>query len=170
MPHIENKVAWCLQKAEKELKECGHHRGLVKKEPNLDLARQHIAKAQHNLKAMISFNKTGFSDWSASAAFYSIYHCFLAVLAKFGYESRNQECTFAIINSLIDGQKIKLSPNFVEQICSLNPEARHESPTIIEIREMEQYGVSLTLEDLAYERLLFLAKNALDQIKGIVEA
>ena len=170
MSHSENKVKWCLQKAEKELKSGGKHRGLVKMMPDVELARQHIAKAEHNLKAMISFKKTGFSDWSASAAFYSIYHGFLAVLAKFGYESRNQECTFALINSLIEDKKISLDKKFVEEIHSLDHEERHEAPTIIEIRELEQYGVSISLEDNAYERLLSLAKNALSQVKEIIES
>ncbi len=167
--HPKNKVNWCLKKAEKELQENRKHRGLVKKEPDIELARQHIAKAEHNLKAVISFKKNGFSDWSASAAFYSIYHGFLAVLAKFGYESRNQECTFALINSLIEDKDIKLEKRFVDEIHSLDPEEKHEAPSIIEIRELEQYGVSITLEDDAYERLLSLAKNALNQVKEIIE-
>lgn len=169
MSHTKNKVKWCLKKAEKELKEDGKHRGLVKKEPHIELARQHIVKAEHNLKAIISFKETGFSDWSASATFYSIYHGLLAVLAKLGYESRNQECTFALIYSLIENKEINLDKKFVEEIHVLNHEEKHENPTVIEVREVEQYGVSITLEDPVYERLLLLAKNALDQIKNIIE-
>jgi uncharacterized protein (UPF0332 family) len=167
--HAENKVKWCLNKAEKELKETGKHRGLVKIKPNIELARQHITKAEHNLKAVISFKKNGFSDWSASATFYSIYHGLLAILAKLGYESKNQECTFALIYSLIESKDINLDINIIKEINVLNHEERHENPTVIEVRESEQYGVEITLQNETYERLLSLAKNALDQIKNIIE-
>ncbi|MCK4589051.1 MAG: HEPN domain-containing protein [Nanoarchaeota archaeon] len=167
--HSDNKVKWCLKKAEEELKEDEKHRGLVKKDPDVELAKQHIAKAEHNLKAIVAFKEHGFSDWSTSATFYSIYHGLLAVLAKLGYESRNQGCTFALIYSLIENKKINLDKKFVEEIHVLDHEEKHENPTVIEVREIEQYGVSISLEDPVYERLFSLAKNALDQIKNIIE-
>ncbi|MEK6887704.1 MAG: hypothetical protein AABX14_02035, partial [Candidatus Aenigmatarchaeota archaeon] len=74
MSHPENKVEWCLKKGEKELKEGGKHRGLVRIKPDIKKARQHIAKAEHNLKLMIDLKNTEFSDWCGSAAFYSMYH------------------------------------------------------------------------------------------------
>ena len=169
MPRAENKVKWCFDKAEKELKDTGKHKGLIKIEPNIELARQHIAKAEHNLKAIITFKKNGFSDWSASATFYSIYHGLLAILVKQGYESKNQECTFALIYSLMKNNKINLDINLIKEINLLNHEEKHENPTVIEVREAEQYGVNITLQDKTYERLLSLAKNALDQIKNIIE-
>ncbi len=89
MSEAKNKVEWCLKKAKKELEASKKHRGLVKAKPNLEEAKKHVAKAEHNFKAALSFEKTGFSDWSVSAAFYTIYHCFLAIIVKFGYESRN---------------------------------------------------------------------------------
>jgi|SRR3989338_2861662 len=97
MPQAENKVSWCIAKAKKELEHALTHRGLLVVKPNIDEAKKHVLKAEHNLKAVFSFSKTGFSDWAVSASFYSIYHCFLAIALKFGYESRNQECTIALI-------------------------------------------------------------------------
>lgn len=82
MSHAKNKVEWCLQKAQKELKTGDIHRGLVKKTPNKALAQQHIIKAEHNLQAIITFKEAGYGDWSASATFYAIYHALLAVLVK----------------------------------------------------------------------------------------
>ena len=49
MSHALNKVKWCLRKAEQELEESGLHRGLVKLEEDAELAKKHIAKAEHNL-------------------------------------------------------------------------------------------------------------------------
>ena len=91
MTHAGEKLKWCLRKAEKELSESGSHRGLIKKNPDLEKAKDHIEKAEHYLKATIYLKEGEFSDISASTMFYSMYHCLLSIAIKFGYESRNQE-------------------------------------------------------------------------------
>lgn len=169
MSMIDNKVDWCLKKAEKELKESGKHRGLVKIKPDIELARQHIKKAEHNLKAITDFRRIGYGDWSASAAFYSIYHCLMAVIIKNGYESRNQECTFALINQLIDNGKTELNKDLINEIQEFKTEEAHENPSIINIRESKQYGVSLSIEDNTFKKLLETAKTLLDKTKEIIE-
>jgi len=169
MSHSENKVGWCLRKAEKEIQQGKRHKGLVPIKANLELAREHIKKAEHNLRAISDFKKMGYSDWSASAAFYSIYHCFLAIISKFGYQSRNQECTFALIYHLIETKKINLEKEFVQKIHSLDLEEKQAFPDIVEIREIEQYGIKLSLEDEAFSNLLNLAKIFLDKTKEIIE-
>ena len=62
MPQNENKVKWCLNKAKREIEEGKKHRGLLKVGPNPDEVKKHLKKAEHNLKAVISFEKNGFSD------------------------------------------------------------------------------------------------------------
>jgi len=84
MSHAENKLNWCLKKAEKELKISSKHRGLVQITPDITKSREHIKKAEHNLELMIHLKTTKYSDWCSSAAFYSIYHCLLAIALKFG--------------------------------------------------------------------------------------
>ncbi|MFH0752430.1 MAG: HEPN domain-containing protein [archaeon] len=170
MPHSKNKVQWCLKKAEKELQTGDKHRGLIKIKPDMELAENHVKKAEHNLKAITDFKGIGYSDWSASAAFYSVYHCLLAIIAKLGYESRNQECTFALIYSLIGAGEIELDKELIEDVHLLDTEDKHEAPTLIEMRESEQYGVKLSLEDETFNRLLGIAKAALDQTKVIIES
>ncbi len=90
MSHAKNKVEWCLNKAQKELQSGKQHRGLVKTDADIEKARGHLAKAEHNLKATLYLQRGGYSDWCSSSLFYAIYHCFLAILAKFGYETRNK--------------------------------------------------------------------------------
>jgi len=126
MSHAKNKVEWCLRKAEKELKEGKKHRGLVKIEPDLEEARKHLAKAEHNFSAINCFDKEGFSDWSISAVFYCIYHCFLAIISKFGYESRNQECTFALIESFIEDKKINLNREELEKVSLIDTDSHQD--------------------------------------------
>lgn len=169
MSHIKNKVKWCFKKANKELLEKGYHKGLIHIESNMELARKHLIKSEHNLEAITRFKKIGFSDWSAPAAFYSVYHALLAILAKFGYESRNQECTFAMIYSLIEDKKINLSKELLFEINALNLDGHQESPRLIEIRELKQYGVSISLDEHSYNRLKRLSRSFLDQVKEIIE-
>lgn len=169
MSHTRNKVEWCLKKAEKELQQSDKHRGLTRIKSDPKLIDAHIKKAEHNLKAITDFKRIGYSDWSASAAFYSIYHCLLAIITKLGYESRNQECTFALIYHLIETRQIDLNKGIIQEVHLLDPEEKHKSPTIIEIRETGQYGINLSLKDETFNRLIRIAKTVLDQTKIILE-
>lgn len=169
MPHAENKVEWCLKKAEKELAAGSMHRGIVRIKPGRELAQSHVAKAEHNLRAMSDFRDSGYSDWSASAAFYAMYHCLLAIISLHGYESRNQECTFALVRKLVADGKVRLDLALVDGIASQSPDEQHELPTVVDIRESGQYGVSLSLEDRTFKRILNLARELLDRTKEILQ-
>ena len=102
MSHASNQIKWCLNKANKDIEECKKlgkrekHRGLLEIEPDIEMAKKHIEKAKHNLKAIDYLLKGNFSDVTFSMIFYSMYHCFLAIASKFGYESR---CQFKSVNS-----------------------------------------------------------------------
>ena len=178
---VKNKVDWCLKtqenqrfsgrqkskgffsEAEKEMKS-GKHRGLIVVKPSKEKAREHIAKAEHYLEASLEL-KGKFSDVSAGTTFYSIYHSLLAVLAKFGYESGNQECTFAVISDLIENEKIDLDKEIVNKI-SLLGEKKNQS--IVDIREKYQYGTDLSMENKLYEETLDIAKRMLGKAKEII--
>ena len=166
MPHASNKVEWCLRKAKKELGELGLHRGLIKINGGIELAEKHILKAEHNLKGAIYFKKGGFSGWSALAFFYCIYHCFLAILTRFGYESRNQECTIATIEMLKENKEIDIDDRLIDSLKINKAEEMHES-SIIRIRETFQYGVELEFKD-EFDNLVNLCKEAINKTREIV--
>lgn len=168
MSHAKNKVDWCIKKAKKELKEGKKHRGLVKADSNLTEARKHLVKAEHNLAAIEYFDKGGFSDWSMSATFYCIYHCFMAIAAKFGYESRNQECTVALIKYLKEQKQIDLEDKFIESLEAYDDSERHESG-IIEKREFYTYGTTTSIDNKEeVKKSINLCKNCLNQTKEII--
>jgi uncharacterized protein (UPF0332 family) len=169
MSHAKNKLDWCIKKARKELQDGKKHRGLVEITPNIQIAFNHLTKAEHNLKVTLYLQKGGFTDWCSSALFYTIYHCFLAIISKYGYESRNQECTFAVIASLIDDRKIKLDYRCLEKVSSLGDSGQTED-SVINIREKCQYSTTTFLEDEEYQGLLHLAMNILDHTKDILSA
>ncbi|MBI3190822.1 HEPN domain-containing protein [archaeon] len=169
MSYSKNKVEWCLRKAEKELKEGGKHKGLARISPDIKKAREHIAKSEHNLKLMVSLKDTEFSDWCSSAAFYAMYHSLLAILAKFGYESGNQECTFALIGSMIEDKTIEFDKALLHSIAKIDPTKQMEKESITEIREQYQYGTKLSIRDETYDELANAAKRILGESKKILE-
>ena len=169
MSHAKNKVNWCLNKAKRELQEGKKHRGLIQVDTDIEKAREHLAKAEHNLKVTLYLHKGGVTDWCSSSRFYTIYHCFLAIVTKYGYETRNQECTFALIASFIEDKKITISVEDLEKVGSLNVTETQESPkTAVGIRETYQYSTKVSLENKEYQELLQLAKRILDKTKEIV--
>ncbi|MDI6737539.1 MAG: HEPN domain-containing protein [Nanoarchaeota archaeon] len=165
MSHAGNKMKWCLKKAEKEK---GKHRGLVMAEPDMEEAKRHLKKAEHNLLAISYFSDGGFSDWSMSAAFYCIYHCFLAIAARFGYESKNQECTIALINHLKQEGKIEFDEKFIAALGLLDETGRHET-NIIEEREEYTYGTSISVRNKKeIGKNIALCKECLNDTKAVV--
>ena len=163
MSQAKNKVEWCMGKAKKELEQSGRHRGLVVTRPSKERSLEHINKAEHYIEATLLLEEK-FSDIGASTIFYSMYHSMLAILAKFGYESRNQECTFALIYSFIEDGKIDLSAADVDRIASLGGDS------VIEQRERYQYGVELSMKKEIYSESLEMAKKILGKAKEVVES
>lgn len=167
MSQASNKVKWCLNKAKKETEESGLHRGLIKGDADKNLAEKHIIKAEHNLSAALYFENGGYSDWSASAFFYSIYHCFLAVLRMFGYESRNQECTIAVIEMLKEEGRIDVDNKFIDTIKITKTEEVHWS--IIKIREDFQYGVNIEFRRKeGFNMMLEMCKEMIEKAREII--
>ncbi len=169
MTQAANKLQWCLTKAEKELKEGKKHRGLIRIKPDVSLAKAHIRKAEHYFQATEYLKKGKFSDISTSTVFYAMYHSLLAIVAKHGYESRNQECTFALMYALAEEKKISLDPNLLQKIASLKVEEAQENESL-QVRELYQYGTALSLDnENIYKEQITLAEEVLGIAKEIIE-
>ena len=76
----------------------------------------------------------------------AIYHCFLALLSKYGYESRNQACTITVLLNLIDEKKFDLDKDLVTQFDTLDVEKNITNPTVRERREISTYGVDTSID------------------------
>ena len=175
MSQASKHVQWCLNKAKKEIDECKKlgkrqkHRGLLKGDPDIDEAKKHLAKAEHNLAGVTKFKEIGFSDWSMSAGFYCIYHCFLAIAAKFGYESANQTCTISLMRFLKEEKKINLDEKFIELLEYEEMENVAEEDSVIDMREDYTYGVQISVKDEAkYDNLKKTCKEIVDITKEII--
>ena len=131
------------------------HKGLRKIRLGVQEAEQHMQKAIHNFEAISEFRKINFSDWSASAAFYTLYHGLLAILCLDGYESRNQSCTFAYIAKMIQEEQLhSLSEEDIKEIVDFDVthDLEHSS-SFLDIRETMQYSAKTSMKDEAFESL-----------------
>lgn len=136
MPQIENHLKWCLN----DLKR------LVKTRQDLSLAQKHLKKSEYNYGVLQSLEKSGFYDWALNVGFYAIYHCFLGILAKYGYASQNQSCTITVLLKLIEDKKLILDKNLVLEFDTLDAEGSLTSPTVRREREMSTYGVETSID------------------------
>lgn len=127
-----------------------------------------MQKARHNLEVFRLLRKNKFSDWSITAGFYTIYHCFLAIAVKHGYESKNQTCTIALIETLQEQGKISLNPDIIN-FMKYNEEENLPENSIIELREDYTYGISLEVEDKKQlDRIEKLCVESIEATKNIV--
>ena len=174
MSQAHNHVKWCIAKAEREIEESKKlgkspkHKGILKIKPNIEEAKRHIAKAEHDLKAVTRFKEIGFSDWSIAAGFYSIYHCFLAITSRFGYESKNQTCTVALIEWLKEEGKVNIDSKFIDMLKQADIGEIPESK-IIEMREEYTYGTKISFEDEAkINKIKADCREIIDKTKDMV--
>jgi uncharacterized protein (UPF0332 family) len=163
---LNEKIKKCLKEGQKGER----HKGIRRIKPSDELIGGHIRKAIHNFNAMSFFHENGYSDWSASAAFYCLYHCLLGLLAKKGYESRNQSCTFAVIESLIDKKEITITKKELKEIFDSDvTEDLAHSDKILDIRERMQYSMQTSLNEPEYESLRKRTKTLFDKIRQEIE-
>jgi len=156
MGRIENTFKWCLKKGDK---------GLNKISSNIEESENQIKKASSDLDTMNYLYEGGKTDWVASTAFYAMYHSLLAILYKFGYESRNQECTIIVIEKLMKDKVINFEQNYIDLIRSLQENVEDAKS----IREDMQYGSETSMEEERCKKLMENAKKFVDRVKEILE-
>jgi uncharacterized protein (UPF0332 family) len=163
---IKNKIENCLEEGKKGER----HKGLRKIAKNNEIIKGHIGKAIHNFNAIDLFNKFGYSDWSASASFYCLYHCLLALLAKKGFESRNQSCTFAFVDNMVENKEIAITKEELKEIYDKDvTEDIENSKKILDIREKMQYSIKTFLEEQEFIQLKERTKFLFDKLRREIE-
>ena len=136
MPQIDEHLKWCLKDPKR----------LIKIKPDLDLTQKHVKKSEYNYGVVQTLEGLKIYDWALNVGFYTIYHCFLAILAKYGYESRNQACTITVLLTLINEKKLNLDKDLVTQFDTLDVEKNITNPTVRESREISTYGVETSID------------------------
>lgn len=160
----EKMIDWCLKKGGTSDKK---HRGLRMVEPNPDKSKGHLRKAEHNMdfaKAVLGLAR--FNDWVFPASFYAAYHSCLAVLAYFGYESMNQECTFVLMENFETG-KIDMTLDEISMIRKIGAESG-KVDDLKNLREDFQYGLSTETEKQIAEKTIKDIEAFTLRVKGLL--
>ncbi len=163
-------VNWCLKKAQREIEECKEqglspkHRGLLKRDFDVEAAKRHLDKAEHDFRAGSNFFKNGFPDWSVNAFFYSMYQCFLAIASKFGYESGNQTCTVSLMEYLNERGEIRIGNKFFNYFRYENKDAK----SVIELREKYTYGTDKKVDKSLIDFFMAECRELLDITREVI--
>src|SRR3989344_82705 len=145
-------VEWCLRKGEKEIAECKKqgkrpkHRGLLKVKADKENAQEHLKKANENLDFAVSLDSNQYGHKVVESLFYSMYHCFLAIVVRFGYESGNQTCTVALVEYLKEEEKIEIDQKFIEMMKAKEEQSNEENASMIDMREYYTYSSKISVE------------------------
>ncbi len=159
MSKVSEHLIWCLK----------DKRRLIKTKPDIELAKKHMKKSEYNYGIMQTLEGLKIADWALNAGFYSIYHCLLAILAKKGYESRNQSCTMTVILSLINDDKLEMDKDLVLQFDTIEAEKSITNPTVREWRELSTYGVKSSVDREQVKKLKELILKVQRQTINILE-
>lgn len=92
------------------------------------------------------------------------------MIAKEGYESRNQSCTFALIEGLIEKGKLSLTKQDLREIFDkdITSDLEH-SDKILDLKENCQYSIKTSLEEEEFLDLREKTKTLFDKIRKDVE-
>ncbi len=157
----------CFVSAIKDEKKGKKHKGLLITNPDDKKAEEYLAKAKRNLELCDFYKEKGFDYKIPEEWFYTLYYCALAILSKFGIESRSQKCTAAFLRYAKDNNLIDYDDDFIDRITVYRGK---EEKSDVDEREAARYSSSIKSEEVAskYEHMTVICKKALSECEGIV--
>ena len=149
---LKDKINWCLK----------NEKRVIKISPNNDLSQEHIEKAKHNLRAADYNLKGEFDDWVISQVYYAVYHSFLAILFKKGFESKNHECTITLIENMILNKEINL---IMEDLLFIRTTKQMIPKDAKSLREEFQYGTKTKVDKILLSNLIKKSKEIVEKVE-----
>ena len=161
------KVYDCFAAAEKDEEKGRKHKGLLFTQPELEEAKGFIIKARKNLELCAFYKEKGFDYKIPEEWFYTLYYCALAILSKFGIESRSQKCTSAFLRYAKDNGLIEYGDEFIDRITVYS---KKEEKSDVDERETSRYSSSTKSEEVGskYEYMTNICKKAISQCEEVI--
>src|SRR3989344_1851754 len=142
------KVKDCFANARKDDNKRKKHKGLLIAERDDRKATEYMQKAKLNLK-ICKFYKDNRLDYKLPEEwFYTMYYCALAILAKFGVESRSQRCTALFLRYSKDKGLIDYDDEFIDRITVHSDK---EDRSDVDERENARYKPSIRNDNIIQE-------------------
>ncbi len=164
---MKEEIRECFVTAISDEKKGKKHKGLLLTNPDNKKAEEYLAKARANLELCDFYREKGFDYKIPEEWFYTLYYCALAILSKFGIESRSQRCTAAFLRYAKDAALIEYDDEFIDRITVYKDKAEVSD---VDQRENARYGSSIRSEEVEskYEHMTLICKKAIAQCEEIV--
>lgn len=162
-----DEIKECFSSAKKAEEKGRKHKGLLIVKPDDKKAEQYIAKAKTNLRLCGLFKEKRLDYKIPEEWFYTQYYCALAILAKFGIESRSQKCTALFLRFVKDKGLIDYDDEFIDRIMVYSEK---EEKTDVDLREEARYSASVHSEGIMekYDFMVDICKRCISQAEEIV--
>ncbi len=137
---------------------------------DVDSAKQHLDKSEHNLLAAQKMAENKFFDWQIVCAYYSMYHATMAALFLIGLEARSHECAISAFEAFYINKKVP--KEYVSYLKHAKHLSKNYSDTLANAkteRVKASYGLGEVRSDEA-NRVLDNARDFLAEIKKLVHA
>lgn len=164
---IKPKVHDCFLSAKKDEEKGKKHKGLLLVGREDKKAEEYIQKAKTNLGICELYKKQRLDYKIPEEWFYTMYYCALAILAKFGVESRSQRCTALFLRYVKDQGLIDYDDEFIDRIMGYKEK---EEETDVDEREKARYGSSVRSEEIMqrYEFMMEVCRRCISAGEEIV--
>ncbi len=164
---MSTKIRECFESARKDEEKGKKHKGLLIVEPSLRKSEEYLDKARDSLRFCEIYKKSG-SDYKIPEEwYYSLYYCALAILCKFGVETRSQRCTALFVQYVREKGLIEYDDEFIKKIMVYKEK---ENKSAVDEREEARYGPSIKMKEVEkqYAEMMALCKRAISQAQDIV--
>ena len=157
----------CFINAGKDDTKGKKHKGLLITKPNQPLAEEYVFKAKKNIIFCELCKNQGFEYKLPEEWFYTLYYCALAILSKFGIESRSQRCTAVFLHYVREKRLIEYDSELIDRITV---HKEKEVVSDVDKREFARYGAMIKIPEIEqdYEKMMDVCKKAISQCEGIV--
>ncbi|MFH1359009.1 MAG: hypothetical protein ABIH37_03920 [archaeon] len=164
---MNKEIVDCFKSAKKDEEKGKKHKGLLITEPSLKKAEEYLDKSRDSLRYCEIYKNAG-SDYKIPEEwYYSLYYCTLAILCKFGVETRSQRCTALFIKYVKEKGLIDYDDEFINKIIVYKEK---ENKSAVDEREEARYGPNIKIKEIEkqYDEMMALCKRAISQTQNIV--
>ena len=162
-----NKVNECFSNAKNDEEKGKKHKGLLFVGKDDNKAKEYIKKAKENLELCELLKEKRFDYKIPEEWFYTLYYCAMAILTKFGVESRSQRCTALFLRYIKNKGLIEYDDDFIDRITVYSEK---EEKSDVDEREKARYSPSIQMKDveLHFDKMMHICKDAISQCEEIV--
>lgn len=167
MKDLKKTLRDCFKTAKKEEEKGRKHKGLLLDKPSDKSAQEYIQKAKMELELCEIYKKREIDYKIAEEWFYALYYCALAILAKFGVETRSQRYTALLLKYVKKIGLIEYDDEFIRRITVYREK---DEKSDVDEREESRYSSTIKSEKIRerYQEMTVLCKNAISQTEEIV--